>query len=120
MGRKKIIVELICLQCRKIFIPKCRPGRALLRKFCSKRCKDINMSGVNAPNYIDGISHVGNGYRTTLVPGHPRAIGSNHVKNATLVMEKFLGRYLLPGELVHHIDGNETNDDLSNLKLMSS
>ena len=34
-------------------------------------------------------------------------------------MEKKLGRYLKPNEIVHHIDGNKQNNKLSNLKLMT-
>jgi hypothetical protein len=35
-----------------------------------------------------------------------------------LVMEQHLGRPLRPDELVHHIDGNKENNDLSNLQLL--
>lgn len=34
-----------------------------------------------------------------------------------VVMKKMLGRDLLPGESVHHIDGDRTNNDPSNLEL---
>ncbi len=34
-------------------------------------------------------------------------------------MEQFLGRYLTSDEEVHHIDFNKTNDDISNLKVMT-
>jgi hypothetical protein len=37
-----------------------------------------------------------------------------------LVMEAHLGRKLNKGEIVHHIDGNRMNNDLSNLKLCAS
>jgi len=36
-----------------------------------------------------------------------------------LVMEKHLGRKLLRIEVVHHIDGNKSNNDISNLELMT-
>ncbi len=35
-------------------------------------------------------------------------------------MESFLGRSLKDGEVVHHIDGNNENNDIGNLKLFSS
>lgn len=35
-------------------------------------------------------------------------------------MEKHLGRGLLRGEVVHHIDGNKTNNDDNNLALMTN
>lgn len=34
-----------------------------------------------------------------------------------LIMEKYLGRKLKKEEVVHHIDGNKTNNDINNLKL---
>lgn len=35
------------------------------------------------------------------------------------VMQKHLGRELLSSEIVHHIDGNKLNNELSNLELVS-
>jgi hypothetical protein len=35
-------------------------------------------------------------------------------------MHQKLGRVLLPGEVVDHIDGNKTNNDPSNLQLFAS
>lgn len=35
------------------------------------------------------------------------------------LMEEHIGRKLKPNEVVHHIDGNKLNNDLSNLKLMT-
>ena len=37
-----------------------------------------------------------------------------------VVAEKMLGRKLLPGEVVHHIDGDKHNNDESNLMVFSS
>ena len=34
-------------------------------------------------------------------------------------MEKHIGRRIMLGECVHHLDGNKKNNDLSNLKLMT-
>lgn len=35
------------------------------------------------------------------------------------VMEEYLGRELSPDEIVHHIDGNKLNNDISNLQLVT-
>jgi hypothetical protein len=37
-----------------------------------------------------------------------------------LVMKRSLGRDLLPGENIHHKDGNRANNDLDNLELWST
>lgn len=36
-----------------------------------------------------------------------------------IVAEQILGRPLIKGEIVHHIDGNKRNNDPSNLKIMT-
>ena len=36
-----------------------------------------------------------------------------------LVVEKFIGRKLLPDEIVHHKDNDGRNNDISNLEIMS-
>lgn len=66
------------------------------------------------------------GYVLVMAPeGHPYPINSG--KNKTgyilehrLIMEQHLGRYLEPTEVVHHIDGNPTNNNVDNLQLFSS
>ena len=36
-----------------------------------------------------------------------------------LIMEEYLGRKLLDNEIVHHIDGNPLNNDISNLQVLT-
>lgn len=45
--------------------------------------------------------------------------GYTHIREHQYVMEMHLGRALVPGEVVHHIDGNKTNNNLDNLYLTS-
>lgn len=58
-----------------------------------------------------------NGYRVCIAPNHPRVRGkkTNYVYEHILVAEEKIGRYLLPDEVVHHIDGDKTNNDPGNL-----
>ena len=51
---------------------------------------------------------------------HPYANPNGYVRQHRLVMEKHLGRYLLPTEKVHHIDGNKQNNKIKNLELLNS
>lgn len=46
--------------------------------------------------------------------------GENRYQNEhRLIMEGHIGRKLIKGEIVHHIDGNRKNNSLENLQLMS-
>lgn len=61
---------------------------------------------------------VGRKTRRYLVDGYLRV--SDYNENYFVhrrVMEDHLGRTLNPDEIVHHIDGDKTNNDLSNLRL---
>lgn len=69
------------------------------------------------------------GYRELLVLDHPFAKGrrkrgvlrrEGYMLEHRLVMEHLLGRYLLPTEVVHHIDKNRLNNSPDNLELFSS
>ena len=61
------------------------------------------------------------GYILVYCPGHPEAHPrSKTVREHRLVMEKKLGRYLLPGEVVHHKDDDRANNDPDNLEVFSS
>ena len=73
-------------------------------------------------NYFwQGGRHVDRGgYVLVYQPNHPHAGANGCVREHRLVMEKLLGRYLEPGEAVHHIDRNRKNNLPSNLRLFST
>ena len=57
------------------------------------------------------------GYVFVYTPDHPFAIARSYVLEHRLVLEKRLGRYLLPGEIGHHKDGIKDNNEDENLYL---
>lgn len=52
--------------------------------------------------------------------GHPRTTKEGYVSEHILVIESVLGRYLYPGEVVHHINGDTTDNRPSNLRVFST
>lgn len=59
-------------------------------------------------------------YKKVYRPDHPNAMSCGCVYEHRLVMEQILGRYLEPGEQVHHQDENKRNNSPENLKLCST
>ena len=78
------------------------------------------------PRYQPGEKHwkwrggvaIQNGYVCIKTPGHPAAkTNGGYVREHRMVMEKHLGRYLNPSEIVHHKNGIKTDNRIENLEL---
>jgi len=52
-------------------------------------------------------------------PEHPAAGQNGYVANARLEVEAYLGSCLPAGSVVHHIDLDQANDDVSNLAVLA-
>lgn len=58
------------------------------------------------------------GYIMIRSPYHPYSDVRGYVMEHRLVMEKYLRRFLLPDEIVHHRDSDKKNNTIENLEVM--
>ena len=116
-----------CKQCKKEIKLRYKVSKQQWagRLFCNRTCMDSYYVGANYPhNYsLDknpnwkGYKTDGRGYIYIKQPTHPFANARAYVAEHRLVMEKKIGRFLKPHEVVHHIDQNPSNNLPDNLQL---
>lgn len=90
-------------------------------RFCSLKCKGLATRGANNPNWKGGRSVRYDGRTLVFAPDYPgpKVCGS-YVLEYRLVMERHLGRLLREDELVHHINGDPTDNRIENLEIVSA
>lgn len=79
-----------------------------------------DFKGENNPKWNDGKCTHWSGYILIASPGHPYAENRGYVREHRLVMEKHIGRYLLPKEDIHHLNEDKTDNRIENLVLFKN
>ena len=107
-----------CLNCNTEYNRRVSPSGRLeslseysARKYCSLDCYHEYNVGDRHANYKNGTKIRPDGYiRDSQTDQYIHRI----------VMEQHIGRELQTREVVHHKDGNPSNNDLSNLELLTN
>jgi hypothetical protein len=103
----------ICGGERRVQFVKGEPRHEVCKN-CTAKIVGQNQCRENNWNWKGGQFYK-NGYIFILQPSHPCATPNGYVKRARLVLERKLGRYLLPGMETHHINGIKDDDSPENL-----
>ena len=98
-------------------------GRRHVRNFL--RNMDIPVqkqshAGAANPAWRGGRVIDKDGYILVKADAHPGADRHGYVREHRLAMEEQLGRYLLPTEVVDHIDGQRSNNSHENLRVFAT
>lgn len=80
-----------------------------------KYCKANGL--VVKDKYHTGVVITHGGYKQVYTPGHVDADKAGYVREHRLVMSEKIGRALVKGEVVHHVNGDKLDNRLENLEL---
>ena len=71
-------------------------------------------------NFKGGIIKNSNGYLMIYSKNHPMAGKNGYVPLHRLVYANYLGRNLSSDEIIHHKNGNKTDNEIENLQLVNT
>lgn len=105
-----------CGHCKAFRVANMR--QQIKKGYTFKLCRKCQSVGERCATWKGGKTHTTNGYVGIRIP---RAeVGKRYEMEHRLVMEKSIGRKLLPHETVHHKNGIKDDNRIENLELWSS
>ena len=109
----KKYISKTCSNCKEEY--KTRDEKSL---YCSRQCFHLSRKGTRNPKRL-GLFETSEGYLLRYSPNHPNAQSNGYVLDHRLVVESSIGRLLLNTEIVHHINGDPSDNSIDNLSVMS-
>lgn len=115
LGKTDTYIETSCSVCgEQCFVRKYLADRGVAA-ICGQSC-----NGVRKTKAHTGATHKQRGYVVVHRPDHPMSDKAGKLLEHRLIMSEHLGRLLEAHEVVHHKDGNRSNNAIENLELLQS
>lgn len=118
-------VYSMCAICGKEIYRKPSHAKKIKKATCSYICmgklKQSIFYGNQNPNWKGGRAKHSDGRILVYSPLHPNTILPNrtHILEYRLIAEQKVGRHLKRSEVVHHINGDVTDNRLENLEIIT-
>jgi hypothetical protein len=115
-------IWLACEKCGKPrwteYIVRKHQPRNKICALCQSKvaAKKRDFNGENNPRWNNGMRTDRDGYVFLYRPAHPKADSNGYVRRSWLILEEFLGRSILKGAIVHHVNGIKNDDRPENLQ----